>query len=99
MAKPGRPKGSGQGLVPLNVRVEPDLYDGFEAWRERQLVDGEPMPQAVAMRRLLRWALEQVGTVKELASVDKGYLDGMQRGRADYHKAMEKAWQLLRRSE
>jgi hypothetical protein len=84
--------------VLLNCRVEPDVYEGFEAWRERQVdrTTGQPLSQAEAVRRLLRWSLEQVGTVKELDDVTKGYLEGVRRGRADFHKVLEETWEKLR---
>lgn len=94
MAKPGRPKGSGLGLVLLNCRVEPDVYEAFEEWRSRQVNPATQivLSQAEAMRRLMRWALEQVGTVKELDQVEQGYAEGLRKGRADFHRALEEAW-------
>lgn len=82
----------------LNCRVDPDVYEGFEAWREQQIdpTTRRPLTQAEAVRRLLRWALEQVGTVKELSEPQKGYAEGVRRGRADFHRALEEAWAKLR---
>lgn len=101
MAKPGRPKGSGRGLVLLNVRLDPDVYQGFEEWRSRQIdpTTREPFTQAESARRLFRWALEQVGTVKELDQVSKGFVEGMRRGKRNWERAAEEAWAKLRGEE
>jgi hypothetical protein len=84
--------------VLLNCRVDPDVYEGFEAWRARQVdpETQESLTQAKAVRRLMRWALEQVGTVEELDDVSEGYAEGMRRGRADFHRVLEQTWKKLR---
>lgn len=77
----------------MSVRVEPDVYEGFQAWAERQTTrDGALLSEAECVRRLFRWALEQVGTVKELDDVSQGYEEGLRRGQANWNKAAYSAW-------
>ena len=97
--RPGRPKGSGRGLIVASCRLEPETYQALEEWRLDQLDENqEPMPQAEAMRRLVRWALEQRGGLAKLSPLDAGYQQGLRNGRADFHKALDRAWAEVTKS-
>jgi len=84
----GRPKGSGRGLVPITIRVEPEVYQALQEYSTRSelsLAEGA----RVALRAAL---LEQ--TPGDLA--DDGYNEGLRRGLAEartkIQAALEKEW-------
>lgn len=94
-----RPKGSGQGLVNVGCRLEPDVYEAFEIWRKNQIdpEHEEPISQSEAMRLLLRWALEERELLERISVGAKGYMEGLRRGRADFHQALRDAWDKIER--
>ena len=86
MAKAGRPKGSGLGLVTMGLRIEPEIYDLLH-----QYAGAHHMTPASAARFLMRVALEQ----KETPSPDAGYLEGLRQGRGDFHRVLNEVWEKL----
>lgn len=91
----GRPKGSGQGLVPLGLKVEADLFNAL-----MEYADSNGMSASEAGRKLLRVALIDDGArLGGLASdnlQDEGYNEGLRHGlhdlRVALHRAMTKLW-------
>jgi len=84
--RPGRPKGSGRGLVTMGLRVEPELHTAMEEYAE---ANNMKVPEAT--RFLLRVALE----LDEVPTPDAGYLEGLRQGRADFHQALNAVWKKL----
>ncbi len=84
--RPGRPKGSGAGLVNVGLRIEPDVLEALEEFAAVNQVK-----VSLAVRHLLKTALGS----KDLTGFDAGYLEGMREGRADFHQFMADAWKKL----
>lgn len=87
----GRQKGSGAGYVgPITTRVSKDTFAALEEWRaEHGLSQGE------AVRRLLDSALEQEGMLEEIAPNVQERKEALMRARADLHRAVNLAWEMV----
>jgi hypothetical protein len=87
----GRRKGSGAGYVgPITTRVHPSTFKALEEWRAvHELSQGE------AVRRLLDAALQQEGLLKEIAPDAQEREEALMRARADLHRAVNLAWEMV----
>lgn len=88
-----RPKGSGQGMVVVPCRLPAATFQALEQWRlAHSAAAGEEITQSQAMRLLISTALEDAGIADAASPTERGYQEGLTRGRARWHRGMKELW-------
>lgn len=84
----GRPKGSGQGLVALTIRVTPEVFHELEMLREGEKYSLGEVARSVLAGALLRLTPED----RADAAYDDGLRRGLAKARALIQAAIAEEW-------